>query len=268
MNKLHMINIVLSSTNNPILWTDSDLSKLTRNEVVVGYLLKSAKIESDYRSILNLYIIDADQLLPTHKIINALTLKHVFLQWTESLAEDSRSFMFRNPPLDKWLETKRNWVKKITGILSATYYKTYDDCLSTLYTTILVCYNRGDIYIGNLHYLVVATNNRLKMDHRYMKNRLTGEHKEAVHLDAAPSDFNNDLENSISSLHEIIGGVEDPYIKEYDTYEIFKSIKTDLLKEFSEREIDQIVNAPGYLPNTLYRKLLKWRKSHKKEDYL
>lgn len=268
MNKLHILTITIMPDHNPSLWTDFDLARMTNNQVIVGYILKNASNNSVPKPILNLYIIKPDHLSMPEKIINALTLKNVFMQWLESLAEDPKSYMFRNPPLDEWLETKQNWVKKVTAKLSYSYNKPYDECQSSLYMVILDCYNKADIYLGNLHYLIVAANNKLKLEHRYMRNRLHGSHPDAIHLDAQPSDFNGSLEDSISSLHEIIGGVEDSYFEEERRQEIRKSIKDDLLKDFSPREIDQIVNSPGYLPMPLYRKLLKWRKTHKREDYL
>jgi len=268
MSKLHILSVMLTSDNNPLKWTDKDLSRITNRHSIVGYLLKTVKINTESHSVLNIYVIKPELVSENDKVINAQLLRNVFMQWLESLIEDPKSYMFRNPPLDKWLETKQNWIKKVTGKLASSYNKTYDDCLSSLYTTILHCYNKSDIYIGNLHYLVVAANNRLKVEYRYMLNRLSGEHPNAIHLDACPSDFNGGLENSVSSLHEIIGGAEDPYIRDDRNREMMEAIKADLREEFSEREIDQIVNAPGYLPNSLYRKLLKWRRTHKREDYL
>ena len=267
MSKMRIVGITLTSTENPFQWTDASLDKLVNKQTIVGYILKPIKIGLDLHSSLNLYVIDAKDVTDLNKVITLQVLKNVFMQWIESLAEDPTSYLFRNPPLDKWLETKENWIKKVTHKLSESYNQAYDECLSSLYMTILHCYSKENVYMGNLHYLVIAANNKLKIEHRYMRNRLTGEHPDAVHLDAVPSDFNAGLENSISSLHEVIGGQEDPFIQKEKSFEMLATIKADLLEEFSEREIDQIINASGYLPNTLYRKLLKWRKTHKREDY-
>jgi len=265
---MRIVSFTLTQNDNPFKWAESDLSRLTDNQVVVGYILRTIKIETEIASLLNLYVVDHDDVTDTNKIITLQGLKNVFSQWLECLVEDPNTFLFRNPPLDKWLETKENWIKKITHKLSLAYSKAYDECLSSLYTTILHCYNKENVYMGNLHYLIVSVNNRIKIEHRYLRNRLQGEHPNAIHLDAVPSDFNGSLEDSISSLHEIIGGAEDPSVQREKTLEVFSAIKADLLEDFSEREIDQIINSPGYLPNTLYRKLLKWRKSHKREDYV
>lgn len=269
MSKLCIVTITLTKDDNPTKWTDFDLLKITSNRMVVGYILKNRSKNSDEPSpILNMYVIRAEHIMTPDKIINAITLKNAFLQWLESLTEDPKSYMFRNPPLEEWLDTKQNWIKKITGKLSLSYNKSYDECLSSLYMTILDCYNKSDVYIGNLHYIIVAVNNKLRLEFRYMKNRLHGGHPDAIHLDAVPSDFNAGLDDSINSLHEIIGGYDDPYFEDERTQESLEALRADLRKEFSDREIDQIVNSPGFLPMQLYRKLLKWRKTHKREDYL
>lgn len=265
--KLQIVSIILTQSNNPAKWTETDLKRISGNKLVVGYIFKPIKT-AESQSLLNLYVIKAEALDESHTVIDITWLQNAFMQWLESLSEDPKSFVFRNPPLDKWLETKDNWIKKVTSKLAETYNKTYDECLSALYMSVLHCYHKGNIYIGNLYYLVTSAHNRIRIEHRFMKNRLCGEHPDAVHLDAVPSDFNASLDDSISSFHEIVGGVEDPYVEQDKHLEMVKAIKNDMLKEFSEREIDQIINSPGYLPNTLYRKLLKWRKDHKREDYL
>lgn len=269
MDKLRIITIILTQDNNPLKWTNDDLMTITKHAVVVGYILKNkSKTSNEPNPVLNLYVISGANLSDPTKIIDLHSLQSIFLQWIESLAEDPKSYMFRNPPLEEWLNTKENWVKKTTYKLSQSYNRPYDECMSTLYMVILKAYNKATVYLGNLHYIVVAVNNELKLEHRFMLNRLHGGHPEAIHLDAVPSDFNAGLQDSISSLHEIIGGPTFADFEEDRNHAIWEEILDDLKKEFSPREIDQIVNTPGFLPNTLYRKLIKWRKTHKREDYL
>lgn len=269
MTKLRIITIVITPENNPSNWTEASLAKLTNGEVVVGYILKNKGIRSNIpRPVLNLYIIPEHCLTTPNSIIDLKTLQNIFLQWMESLVEDSKSYMFRNPPLEEWLNTKENWVKKISAKLSQSYNKPYDECMSSLYMVILQCYRKEDIYLGNLHYLIVAANNKLKLEFRFMQNRLYGGHPSAIHLDASPSDFNAGLEDSIASLHEIIGGTDDEFHSVDREQEILDAMLVDLREDFTEREIDQIKNTPGFLPMSLYRRLLKWRKTHKLEDYI
>lgn len=265
-----MITVVITDENNPLLWTEDQLNALTNNDLVVGYILKNgAPVKSKPQPILNLYLHNVKKTLSDEsKLITLTMLQSAFLQWLESLAEDPKSYMFRNPPLEEWLDTKENWVKKISFKLSQSYNRDYDECMSTLYMTILRIYNKGNIYIGNLHYIIVSVNNDLKLEFRYMLNRWYGGHPDAIHLDATPSDFVGSLEDSISSLHEIIGGPTFADLEEERLKDLYEEILEDMKEEFSPREIDQIVNTPGFLPMPLYRKLLKWRKTHKLEDYL
>lgn len=268
MDKLQILTVAFNSNYSLLDYDDERWLTLVNNKVVVGYLLKNRGSSNLPLPTLNLYVIKADSLSDLTKIISLTTLKSIYQQWVESLIEDPKPYMFRNPPLEEWLETKQNWVKKITNQLAQSYGMSYDDCRSLIYNSILNCYNKGNIYLGNLHYLTVVVHNAVKLEHRYMLNRLHGGHPDAIHLDATPSDFNAALDDSISSLHEIVGGPTDADREEARLNEIADDMMEDLRKDFSEREIDQIINTPGFLPMPLYRKLLKWRKTHKLEDYL
>lgn len=265
MKKLHILTLMITEDDNPLKWTD--LSSITNNHTVVGYLLKNKGKVLPYAT-LNLYLLNSTVISEPNKEISLEDLRTYYLQWKDSLEEDPKSFMFRNPPLEEWLYTKENWVKKIAYKLSQSYNQSYDECLSSLYMTILKCYKKNNIYIGNLHYIIVAVNNFMRVEHRYMRNRLHGGHPDAIHLDAVPSDFNEGLNDSIASLHEIIGGPTFADLEEEHYKKILEELMTDLKEQFSPREIDQIVNTPGFLPMPLYRRLLKWRKSHRLEDYL
>lgn len=264
---MRIISKPLDTNDNPLQWTEADLDLITEGEFIIGYLIKNAApIEEDIVPVLNLYLYDNLKTLsdPT-KIISLALLQNIFLQWVESLREDLKSYMFRNPPLEEWLDTKKEWVKKISYKLSQSYGRNFDECMSTLYMTILNIYNKSDKYLGNLHYIVVAVNNEIRREFKFMRNRWHGGHPDALHLDA---DFQEGVDDSISSLHEIIGGPTYADLEELRLVQVFEEIREDMKKEFSPREMDQIVNTPGFLPLPLYRRLLKWRKTHKLEDYL
>lgn len=266
---MQLVQYILSSDNNPTLWTDESLAEDLNGEVVVGYILKSKPGKFDtFVPIINLYTINIKYLDEETRalIINSHTLRNAFLQWLDSLVEDPNSIMFRNPPIKEWLDTKENWAKKVASTLSKTYNKPMDECLSSVYYVIMTCYNNPNVYIGSLNYISTAAHNKIKKEFEFMRNRLSGSHPAAIHLDASPSDFNGSLEDSVESFHEIIGKA-DPFYAQEDFKELKALIMADLRKEFSEREIDQIFNRPEYLPNSVYRKLLKWRKNHKIEDY-
>lgn len=267
--QMQIVQYVLSPENNPTLWTEESLKENLKGEVVIGYILKNKQINATtVVPIINLYTINPDYLEydSKNKIISAKTLSNAFLQWLESLAEDPKSILFRNPPIKEWLDTKENWAKKTAIILSKTYNKPMDECLSIVYYVIMVCYNNDNVYMGSLNYITTAAHNEIKKEFEFMRNRLTGSNPMAINLDASPSDFNGSLEDTVDSFHELIGK-DDPFYEGMEFEQMRDLVMKDLRKEFSEREIDQIFSRPEYLPNSVYRKLLKWRKTHKLEDY-
>lgn len=267
--KLTIKSIDLTIDNNPASWSKTDFRQYVRDRdvVIVGYFFKN-KGSTTLKLNVNLYLINKVKVKDDNQIIELNHLKNVFLQWVESLIENPKSYMFRNPPLDLWLETKDNWMKKVANKLSTSYNKPYDECLSSLCLVITELYQKKTIYLGNLHYIIVSANNQMRLEYRYMLNRLHGGHPDAIHLDAAFSDFGANDEEGITSLHEVIIGAEDEMHKNEKLHDKITKIMNDLKEDFSEREIDQIVNQSGFLPMSLYRRLLKWRKTHKLEDYL
>lgn len=265
MNKLKLLNLNLTQIEPNLLeWSEIDLFNIVgKDNIIVGYILKPKST----RFSLTLYITYYKYVSDVDRVVTLSDLKIIYKQWQESLTMDPNSFMFRNPPLDLWLETKLNWVKKISYQLSESYNKPMDECMSTLYMTILNCYNKSNIYLGNLHYIIIAAHNAMKLEHRYMLNRLYGNHPLAIHLDAVPSDFNASLDDSVASMHELIDGLTDAFYEEERDKAAVEELLLDLQEEFTTREIDQIINTPSFLPKSLYRRLLKWRKTRKLEDY-
>ena len=264
MNQMSIISQILTKENNPNCWTDSTLGTILKKNVIIGYLLR---VNENKDFVLVLYIISPDFLETEDSIITLSVLTNAFKQWLESLILDKTSILFRNPPIKEWLDSKDNWIKKVTSKLSKAYNKDYDECLSTLYMIILECYNKKTIYLGSLNYLFITANNAIKKEFNYMRNRLCLSNPKMLALDAGPCDFNASLEDSVESFHELIGG-DDPFYKNLEFLETEKLVMQDMRNTFSEREIDQILNRPKFLPNSVYRKLLKWKKEHSLSDYM
>lgn len=264
MAKMFMKTIPLSLEDNPMTWDDAKYQSLVGDNLVVGYLLA---IKHKTNMSINLYLLPIASTLATVPLTHA-ELKTAFLQWLELLIVTPNSFQFRNPPLDLWLETRLNWINALCVKIHNKFGTDISEALSTAYTTILTLYNKTNVYIGNLHYLEIAIFTAIKKEHHYMRNRLTGGHPDAIHLDASPGEFGKSIENDVTSFHEII------MIPTWDTEEekryaeIWESMKIDLAKEFSEREIEQICKGSAYMSMPLYRRLLKWRSTHDLVDYL
>lgn len=272
---MNMVQVIINAENNPITWTEEDLLTYTNRKVVVGYLFKNMMSQFGTTGfILNLYTINPFFLETREAMVSLNTLQNAFLQWIDMLSESDQPaaniMLFKNPPITEWLDTKENWVKKLASKLSITYQKPFDECVSAIHFIIMKCYNSGNVYMGNLTYLEVASHNKIKLEMRYMKNRLTGEHPDARHLDATIDDFGGGGDydgDKPQSLHEVLGGKRDDIYLLEDYEALREAIIDDLLKTFSPREIDQILNNPKQLPMPLYRKLNAWRKEHKLEDY-
>ena len=134
-NKLFIKTIDITIDDNPSTWTEANLAKYIDFDelAIVGYFFKNQnKNDNSNLSLsVNLYLINKKRAEPEH-IITLNQLNNVFLQWVESLMENNKSFMFKNPPLDLWLETKNNWIKKLTNKLSVAYNRPYDECYSSV----------------------------------------------------------------------------------------------------------------------------------------
>lgn len=266
--KPRIVQFIITPDNNPSIWTDEIFTELIHGEVSIGYIFKIKQVTFDTPVfILNLYTINPIYLETPDSVISLSALKGTYFQWLETLTKDQHSIIFRNPPIKEWLDAKEAWVMKLAYSLSKTYHKQFDDCMSTIYMIIMKCYNSGRVYMGNLTYIEIASHNAIKMEIRYMKNRLHGEHPYCVHLDATFEDFGMVSDDQPQSLHEIIGGQRDEHYVNED-YDAFREkVINDLLRKFSPREVDQILNNPRQLPLPLYKRFNAWRKSHKMEDY-
>lgn len=268
MAKMFIKTVALSLENNPITWNETTYTSVIDGNTVVGYLLLTRPNDG---MAINLYLLPANSFYEGSVASVQLTLaelKTAFLQWLEVLAVDSRSFQFRNPPLDLWLDTRLNWINALCVRVHQKYGTDISEAMSTAYMVILTLYRKGKVYIGNLHYLEIAIYTAIKKEHHFMRNRLTGNHPNAIHLDASPGDFSQSIENDVTDFHEIISAPTWETEEEQRYDEIWQNMKEDLKEDFTEREIDQICKGGNHLTMPLYRKLLAWRKTHSMDDYL
>lgn len=268
MSKMFIKTVAISLDSNPVTWDFAAYQTVIGTNTLVGYLLV---VKANGEMAINLYLLPTTSFYEGNLEAIRLTqhdLKVAFLQWLELLTASPNSFQFRNPPLDLWLDTRLNWINSLCVKIHNKFGTNISEALSTAYMTILKLYRKGNVYIGNLHYLEIAIFTAIKKEHAYMRNRLTGAHPDAIHLDASPGEFNQSIDNDVTSFHEIIGAPTWS-TEEEDTYaQIWERMKEDLKKEFSEREIEQICKGTIYVSMPLYRRLLAWRKVHSIEDYL
>lgn len=260
-----IVQKILTPDSNPSAWSEEELSNSLQQEVIIGYIFKNIKTKFDINTpVLNLYTIKEKYLENKNKIILLNDLRLAYLEWYTDSLTDPKSIKFKNPPIKCWMDTKDNWVKKLSNKIATKYNRPYEECLSSVNLTIMKCYSKGHVYMGNLNYIEKAANNDIRMEYRYERNRLTCDNPNTFSMDESAG--GKDGEPSELTYHDILGKV-DPYYEEQDFEVLKQDILNDLKDVFSDREIDQILNAPGYLTMTIYRKLLKWRKTHKPEDY-
>ena len=100
------------------------------------------------------------------------------------------------------------------------------------------------------------------MDIRNNRNKLIIDNTEKV----SSLDEQFEIDGTVHTLNDLYGE-EDKGIAEMEFNETAKEIKKALSYTFSDREIDQIINSQGQLPLNLYRRLLNWRKTHKRGDF-
>jgi len=264
-NQYQIKQIILSEEYNPSTWTDNEFKSFCDNEVCIGYQVRAKDIKFGMgATVLNLYLIRPQYFKDLHKILLLEDLKNAWMQYLEAIQEDPKTTMFRNPPIKEWLDTKDNWIKKLANNLSNKYNRNFNDVLSEVNHTIMKCYSKPHVYMGNLGYIEKAAENAVRMEHRYLSSRMHGDHPQALHLD---QEFGSEDDIGIQTYHDLIGKI-DPEYKEMDLECIKQDIIDDLGLDFSPREIDTIMNSPGYLALSLYRRLNKWRKTHRKEDYM
>ena len=134
--------------------------------------------------------------------------------------------------------------------------------LSHVHYAIVKAFGKDKVYVGNLGYIERSAYNEVLMDIRNNKNKLIIDNTEKV----SSLDEQFEIDGTTHTLNELYGE-DDQGIAEMDFNETTEEIKKVLSYTFSDREIDQIINSQGQLPLNLYRRLLNWRKEHKRGDF-
>lgn len=252
---------VANKDDNPLTWNEEIYARLN-NERVIGYAFIPKEDKFNERSlIINLYTIGESSVAAQDEI-TLDEIKTAFQEWLLKLDKNKKAYYWRNPPLELWLDTKREWLTKQCYRFAKQYSLSYDEVLSHAYCAIIKCYNRG--YIGSLNYVQKAVNNEILMSFRQSRRD----------ANCIPSNVSIDTiieheEDSDTPMSAILGQVDERY-DDYDFEKVKQQILSVLRFVFSDREIEQILNCDGkasLLPRSLYVKLNRWRSTHKKEDF-
>jgi hypothetical protein len=256
--KYRIVNLILDIDDNPAAWTEEEYKIITDNEVVIGYFMK---LDGEQMKM-NVYLIPEKYC--KGYIVTKNDLKLAYAQWLVNMRynQNKKLVQFHNPPIENWLDTKEQWIKKTAHKLSKTFDKPYDEMLSHVHYAIVKAFSKDGVYVGNLGYIERSAYNEVLMDIRNNRNKLIIDNTEKV----SSLDEQFEIDGTTHTLNEIYGE-EDQGIAEMDFNETTEEIKKVLSYTFSDREIDQIINSQGQLPLNLYRRLLNWRKEHKRGDF-
>lgn len=248
-------------------WCESNLETILENNKIIGYLFTvlESKLGQNPK-VLNLYLIRKDYYEKP-----SIDIEILAKDWELFLLkcnDNKRAYnsVFRNPPIEQWLDTKDNWCKKLANEISTTFKLPYEEALSDVYLSIMKCYNKNTIYMGNLNYLRKTAYNVVLMTLRYNKKRLNLDNVLVCSLNT-PIDTNKDGEEL--TLIDLLPADEEMTEDSLEYKDLLKRVTDLLSKSFSQREIDQILKLRNsYLPVSIYKRLLNWRTKHSVEEVL
>ena len=117
--KYRIVNLILDTDDNPTTWTEEEYNIITNNEVVIGYFMKLDGTEMK----MNIYLIPEKYC--RGNIVTKNDLKLAYIQWLVNIKHNQNKTLvqFHNPPIENWLDTKEQWIKKTANKLSKTFDK-------------------------------------------------------------------------------------------------------------------------------------------------
>ena len=248
-------------------WSQTNLSEILDKNKIIGYLFTTLEPKlNEAGKILNLFLIRKEYYDKPSIAIEVLAKDWELFLFKSSNSNKNYTSVFRNPPIDQWLDTKNNWCKKIAGELSKTFQMSFTEALSDVYLGIMQCYNKSNVYMGNLNYIRKTIYSIVLMRLRSNKSRLNLDNIMVCSLNTL---IGTDKDGNELTLIDIIPAEEDISEDSVDYQFTLAKIKQLLSDSFSPREIDQLITQRTvYLPVNLYRRLLTWRNKHSVEEVL
>ena len=248
-------------------WMTANWDELSKDNKIIGYMFTKQAINAFTEGhILNLYLLNRQHNSPTEISKEKFTSDwELFLL---SCKTSNKVYVYVNPPVENWLDTKGNWCRKVASELSNSFKVTYEDALSTVYYNVMLCYNAKDIYMGNLNYIKQHIINYMLNDLKRKRCRVNQDSGLAISMNTPIGCDNDGKEITIEdTLYE--EEYEDEESLGYQsTLECCKRVMSD---RFSPREIDSIIQFNGsqtFLPRETYAKLIRWRAEHTPEEVL
>ena len=262
LSKFYIEQIILEDNNNPGNWTEPQFQNICRHDKLIGFLfsVKNGVKFGEPIKVLNLYLIKP--LYYKKEDISLDCLKIAWLEFVAKMATEKqhgKMIVFKNPPIEQWMDTKENWCKKLAAKVSEQFSWSFDEALSEVYYTVMKCYSKGHVYMGNLGYIQTSVYNNVRMCIRFNKNRLNQQSGKCASLDQTITEIDD---SETITLADCIGE-DDKSFAEFEFDEFKKDCEDLMSRDFSKREIEQILTQKaGYLPLNLYRRLVNWRYKH------
>lgn len=262
LNKFYIEQIILGYNNTPDNWTEPQFQNICKHDKLIGFLfsVKKGVKFGEQIPILNLYLINSAYC--NSEIITLKELQNQWLIFCDKMLNESlisKMIVFRNPPIKYWIDTKENWCKKLAAKIAEQFGWSFDEALSEVYYTVMKCYNKGHVYMGNLGYIQTSVYNNVRMCIRFNKNRLNQQSRKCTSLDQTIAESED---GEAITLADCIGE-DDKLFAELEFNEFKKDCENLMSKNFSKREIEQILTQKAcYLPLNLYRRLINWRYRH------
>lgn len=261
VNKCYIKSYTIN--NSPQEWIANNFDNINKDNAIVGYIFKVVNDKQFNKVyVLNLYLIN--RLSYKGKEVDKLSLQNNWELFFVKVNQNIKNVnIFLNPPLELWLISKDNWLKKVSGIMSKSFNLSFDEAMEEIYYVITKLYVKSNVYLGSLDYIYNAVYSRLLHRYVHTKSQLNQDNNtiDIVSLSKTLSTGDNKdllLEDTLEDDNVINRPGTD---MQYN--ELLNASKDLLSKSFSDREIDQILSNPiGYWPSRLYVKVKKWRDKH------
>lgn len=266
--KKYFIKQYIINDVKPQEWLASDeVNKMLKNNYIIGFAFNTSKSNGLLQKVLLLNVYYISKKGYSGPECNIVVKSQIERSWYWFIAPSNEyKIVFHNPPIENWLDAKMEWCRKTANKIADKYSYSYDDALSEVYYWVCVCYNKGTVYMGSLNYIENCAFNGIGMIQRKARSQITQDNGFDCSLDL---EFGDDNDGNSITLADVIEDSNDTTQSEVEYKLIKDKIVSILSKDFSSREIEQILKQKvTELPRTLQSRLYKWRTNHSIEEVL
>lgn len=256
-DKMFIEQFIINGASDLAKWSEDNLTILLEENFIIGYYfaIKHSTSFGEDIEILNIYLINSRHY-HSKEVIGLDELEDAWERF-----KNTKEMVFANPPIDVWMDSKQEWCNKVSHELCKTFNCCFEDALSTTYYAIMKCYNKPNVYMGNLNYIHRAVINTYLVDYRYNKRRVNQDSGLAVSLSTIVNSADDD--NEKITLESCIAAPKPTDENTLDYKDLLESSVKLLSDTFTQREIDLILTQKCmYLPRNIYNRLVRWRQKH------